>query len=73
MLQITPPNSPQAVLVPKLSSNWAVSATNQLAVIAYSQEDYQVTSKIAPFANAIEGSFLALVALSMVFKKFIGL
>jgi cysteine-rich repeat protein len=35
-LQLTPPNVPQAVLVPKVSSTWIVAPTNQLAAVVYS-------------------------------------
>ena len=40
-LQITPPDVPQAFLVSNQTVLWTVKTTNQLAVVAYSEEDYK--------------------------------
>lgn len=72
-LQITPPNVPQAVLVPNITSSWVVAPTNQLAAMVYTQEDYDTVAKLTPLANALLGSYLSIVILTLVFRKFIGL
>ena len=38
VLMITPPDVPQAVLVPNITMTWTVDPTNQLAAIYYTQE-----------------------------------
>lgn len=64
---------PQAVLVPNITSSWVVAPTNQLAAMVYTQEDYDTVAKLTPLANALLGSYLSIVILSLVFRKFIGL
>jgi len=39
-LKFDPPNTPQAYLVPNLTSSWTVSPTNHLSAELYSQSDY---------------------------------
>ena len=40
VMMITPPDVPQAVLIPNISSTWKVQPTNQLAAAYYTDEDY---------------------------------
>ena len=54
-------------------SAWRVQSTNQLAVVAYTEEDYQKLQKMAMLANALLGMYLSLVCLTLIFRKFIGL
>lgn len=72
-LQITPPNVPQAVLVPNITSTWVVAPTNQLAAMVYTEEDYETVAKLTPLADALLGSYLTIMILTLVFRKFIGL
>ena len=40
VMMITPPDVPQAALVPNITMTWTVDPTNQLAAIYYTDEEY---------------------------------
>ena len=40
-MQLTPPDVPQAFATPTYNYSWKVQSTNNLAVLAYSAEQYQ--------------------------------
>ena len=60
-------------MVNTFTSSWLVQPTNQLAANFYSPEDYETVAQLTPFANGILGLYLTVVAVTMVFRKFIGL
>jgi hypothetical protein len=72
-LQVSPPDVPQAFMVPNITSLWKVQSTNQLAVLVYSYSDYQELNRIATLANLLVYAMLLIMALTLVFRKFIGL
>lgn len=72
-LHITPPNVPQASLVPEIVHSWTVLTTNQLAAVIYSPEDYATNARVRSLADGLLYSALAVVFLTMAYRKFIGL
>ena len=72
-LQITPPDVPEAHSTPNYTFSWTVQTTNQLAVVAYSDEDYQQLEIIAKAANIIIYIYLTVFVVSLFLRKFIGL
>lgn len=72
-MMITPPDVPQAVLIPNISTTWKVQPNNQLAAAYYTDEDYETTKKVKNLANTLLGLCLAIAVLAIVSRKFIGL
>ena len=72
-MEITPPDVPQAALVPNINATWKVESTNQLAVFAYSDEDYSRLNAIAVIGSVMVWSYLTMTVATLLFRKFIGL
>jgi hypothetical protein len=72
-LKITPPNVPQAFMLGDMGNTWNVQPTNQLAAEAYSEEDYHKQAEVAVAAGVIRSAFLAMIFLTIAYRKFIGL
>ena len=70
---VTPPNVPQAVLLPNISHTWLVDPHNQLAAIYYTPEEYEKAKKTKTMADILLGAYLAVTLLAIVSRKFIGL
>lgn len=72
-LNFNPPNTPVAALLPNVSNNWVVNPTNHLSASYYPQSTYDKVKKLELYANACLAAFLTLSALTLFFRKFIGL
>ena len=70
---MTPPDVPQAALIQNASHAWLVDPHNQLAAIYYTDEDYEKAEKMRTMADVLLGMYLAVTALALVSRKFIGL
>jgi cysteine-rich repeat protein len=73
MLQLTPPNVPQAFALSNMTNIWNVRPTNQLAARLYSKKDYQDQERAAIVANLVLAAFLSVMLLTIAYRKFIGL
>ena len=72
-MQITPSDVPQAYATLNMTYTWRVGSTNQLAVVVYTDEEYQERDKIVTFINALVFMYLFVVLASIFLRKFIGL
>lgn len=72
-LNFNPPNTPVGALLPNISNNWVVSPTNHISATYYPQSTYDKVKKLEPYATACLVAFLAVSALTVFFRKFVGL
>ena len=72
-LNFNPPNTPVGALLPDISGKWVVSPTNHMSATYYPQSTYEKVRQLEPYTTACLAAFLTISALTVFFRKFIGL